>query len=177
MSDVYFYKYLVNRQVFFRSKYCYALVNLKPIVEGHVLLVPYNTNIIRFNQLNDEESIDYMKSLQIITRFLTWNYRCDSLNIAIQDGPESGQSVPHLHTHLIPRYKQDDFQNDKIHETLENIDLIKDFESRRLRFLDTNNRFVVKDEDRSVRSDEQMELEANRLKNQLEQFNQIDINT
>lgn len=30
-----------------------------------------------------------------------------SFNIAIQDGPDAGQSVPHLHCHIIPRLKGD----------------------------------------------------------------------
>lgn len=173
MSDIYFYKFLVNKQVFFKSKFCFALVNLKPIVEGHVLLVPYNTNIIRFNQLTDEESIDYMRSLQLISKFLTWNYNCDSLNIAIQDGPESGQSVPHLHTHLIPRYKNDDFQNDKIHQSLEKLDLVKDFQVRRQEFLNAGDR-MVNDDERHVRSEEEMEHEANRLKERLKVFEEVD---
>lgn len=51
------------------------------------------------------ESQDYFKTLQLIHRFIKWQYKADSINVAIQDGPEAGQSVPHLHTHIIPRYK------------------------------------------------------------------------
>lgn len=29
------------------------------------------------------------------------------MNIAIQDGPDAGQSVPHVHVHIIPRGKGD----------------------------------------------------------------------
>ena len=31
----------------------------------------------------------------------------DGYNIGINDGPAAGQTVPHLHMHLIPRYKND----------------------------------------------------------------------
>lgn len=34
-------------------------------------------------------------------------FKATSLNIAIQDGPDAGQSVPHLHVHIIPRIKGD----------------------------------------------------------------------
>jgi len=34
-------------------------------------------------------------------------YKATSLNIAIQDGPDAGQSVPHVHVHIIPRMKRD----------------------------------------------------------------------
>jgi diadenosine tetraphosphate (Ap4A) HIT family hydrolase len=31
----------------------------------------------------------------------------DGYNIGINDGPAAGQTVPHLHIHLIPRFKGD----------------------------------------------------------------------
>lgn len=34
-------------------------------------------------------------------------YEASSLNIAVQDGPEAGQSVPHVHAHIIPRKRLD----------------------------------------------------------------------
>ena len=34
-------------------------------------------------------------------------YEASSLNIAVQDGPEAGQSVPHVHAHIIPRKRMD----------------------------------------------------------------------
>lgn len=34
-------------------------------------------------------------------------YGATSLNIAIQDGVDAGQSVPHVHTHIIPRKRAD----------------------------------------------------------------------
>lgn len=34
-------------------------------------------------------------------------YGASSLNIAIQDGVDAGQSVPHVHTHVIPRKGRD----------------------------------------------------------------------
>lgn len=169
MSDIYFYKYIVNKQVFYKSQHCYALVNLKPLVKGHVLLVPNDPKKVRFNDLSDEESVDYMRSLQIISRFLVWEYKADSLNIAIQDGPESGQSVPHLHTHLIPRFKVDTLVGDSVHEKLENLDLIKNFENRK-----SNHRLhpqpFIKDNERFPRSMEEMEAEAQYLATQFHKF-------
>lgn len=175
MSDIYFFKYIVNKQVFFRSKHCYALVNLKPLVAGHVLLVPYNPEIKRFNQLSDEESIDYMRSLQILSKFIIWNYKADSLNIAIQDGPESGQSIPHLHTHIIPRYKTDALGEDRVHREIEAVDVIRDFESRREAFLNKPKVFRS-DDDRVARTDEIMEQEALDLEAKLAEFRK-DLNT
>ena len=107
-TEIFFYKFLVTKQVFFKSKYTYALVNLKPLVPGHVLVVPLRTNILRFADLSSEESIDYMNTLQLIHKFIQHIYKADALNIAIQDGPES-DNLYHI---CIPILYQDTKQTD-----------------------------------------------------------------
>ena len=84
MSDIYFYKYVVNRQVFFKTAHSYALVNLRPLVPGHVLVCPIRPEIIRFADLTPEEAQDYMSALQTVHKFIIHAYKADSLNIAIQ---------------------------------------------------------------------------------------------
>lgn len=169
--DIYFYKFLVNPQVFYTSKHTYALVNLKPLCTGHVLVVPYRVSALRFLDLTLEESIDYMQTLQVINRFITHLYKADALNIAIQDGPEAGQTIPHLHTHLIPRYKSDQFKGDAIHEELQNLDLnavYNDFFNRRRVPID--NSLLVHDDDRHPRTPEEMAKEAAWLKQEIDKF-------
>ena len=34
-------------------------------------------------------------------------FKPDGYNVGINDGPAAGQTVPHMHMHLIPRYKGD----------------------------------------------------------------------
>lgn len=176
MSEpVLFYKFRVDSQVFFRSKFTYALVNLKPLVPGHVLVVPLRTSVLRFGDLSPQESQDYMNSLQVIQKLIQNVYKADSLNIAIQDGPESGQSVPHLHTHLIPRYRTDKF-DDSIHQQLEKLDLeaaYEEFNTRKAAFREYGSFKPVKDEDRHPRTEEEMAKEAAWLKDELEKFTKL----
>ncbi|KAI3406199.2 HNT2 [Candida oxycetoniae] len=167
---------VVNKQVFYQSKFTYALVNLKPLVPGHVLVVPLRTSVLRFGDLTSDESADYMATLQLIHKFIINTYHADSLNIAIQDGPESGQSVPHLHTHIIPRYRADGY-GDSIYKKLENFDWAKNYQEFELRkrehhqrLKENKNELDQKDQVRIERSQEEMESEANRLKRALENF-------
>lgn len=182
MTDkpIHFYKFLVNNQVFYKSKHTYALVNLKPLVPGHVLVVPYRTSVLRFGDLNPEESLDYMNTLQFVHKFIIHNYKADALNIAIQDGPESGQSIPHLHTHLIPRYKADGYGDD-IYTKVEKMDLqqlYREFESRKDAFQKHTasgapKELSVLDEDREVRTAKVMHEEAMWLADEIQKFSKI----
>lgn len=96
-------------------------MNLKPIVPGHILIVPLRTTVLNLSDLTMPESQDYFNTLQLIHRFIKWEYKADSVNVAIQDGPEAGQSVPHLHTHVIPRYKLNNV-GDLIYDKLDHWD-------------------------------------------------------
>ena len=50
---------------------------------------------------------DLFLTVQRVGRMIERVYRASSLNIAMQDGADAGQSVPHLHTHIIPRKRAD----------------------------------------------------------------------
>ncbi|KAK8441291.1 Dinucleoside triphosphate hydrolase [Candidozyma auris] len=171
-KETLFYQFAVESQVFFKSKYTYALVNIKPLVPGHVLVVPLRTSVLRFGDLTPSESTDYMNSLQLIQGLIRKVYKADALNIAIQDGPEAGQSVPHLHTHLIPRYKTDGY-GDGIYQRLEKTDLAaayEDFFARKEVFQKEGGFNAPDDASRSPRSAEEMAKEADFLRAELEKY-------
>lgn len=173
VKDIHFYKFVVNNQVFYKSQHTYALVNIKPIVPGHVLVVPLRSNIIRFGDLTSEESQDYMLTLQLIHKFIIYTFKADSLNLAIQDGPEAGQSIPHLHTHIIPRYKTDGF-GDTIYAKLRSVDLESDFadffKRKDIRRADMDSDVSFDPLRRKVFSDEELAQEATWLKNEIQAF-------
>lgn len=94
------------------------MVNLKPLLPGHVLVSPRRV-VPRLTDLTAEETSDLFTAVQKVQRMLAGRYFQDdmlgtqgdptdgSFNIAVQDGPNAGQSVPHVHCHIIPRLKGD----------------------------------------------------------------------
>ncbi|KAH9810340.1 diadenosine tetraphosphate hydrolase [Melampsora americana] len=142
----------VSDQVFYESEHSFGIVNLKPIVNGHVLIIPKRNSIKRLNQLNEIELIDLFKSVQIVSNKLESIYGCNSLTISIQDGLDAGQSVPHLHVHILPRKPNDFKPNDEIYDHLN-------------KFQANPNVFngQVDNEERKPRSQEEMKSEANHL--------------
>ena len=51
--------------------------------------------------------MDLFLTVQRVGRMIERVYNASSLNVAIQDGPDAGQSVSHVHAHIIPRKKAD----------------------------------------------------------------------
>lgn len=99
---------VTSSQVFHLSptRLSYGLVNLKPLLPGHVLICPVRS-VPRLSQLSAAETADLFVTAQRVSRTLQRLYAAAAFNVAVQDGAEAGQSVPHVHVHVIPRRKGD----------------------------------------------------------------------
>ncbi len=116
-----FGKFRISKsQIFYRSPsgLSAAIVNLRPIVPGHVLVIPIRV-VQTLSDLTDDEYNDLWRSVRRIQNALKEHYGAGGFNVAVQDGKVAGQSVPHVHVHILPR-KADDFErNDDIYDHLE----------------------------------------------------------
>ncbi|KAG2075140.1 HIT-like protein [Suillus decipiens] len=157
----------VTRQAFYRTSLSYAIVNLKPIVPGHVLVIP-NRPVPRLTDLTTPELTSLIASVQNVGRVVECAYGGDALTVACQDGKAAGQSIPHVHFHVMPRKYHGDYfsqRRDDIYPALERseTDLPRDFQN--LKVSSINQPFKVDaDEDRLPRTLEDMEQEATWLR-------------
>ena len=95
-----------------------AFVNLRPIVPGHVLVIPKRI-VATMEELDEDEYLDVWISVRLVQKLLKAHYDCEAFNVAIQDGRAAGQSVPHVHVHVLPRTEGDYENNDDIYAHLE----------------------------------------------------------
>ncbi|GBG84780.1 hypothetical protein CBR_g39157 [Chara braunii] len=106
------------REVFLETSLSYAFVNLKPVVPGHVLVSPKRV-VKRFAELTSAEVVDLWQVAQRIARKLEGHHDATSLTLTIQDGKEAGQTVPHVHVHILPRKGGDFTPNDKVYDAID----------------------------------------------------------
>lgn len=107
------------RQVFCATPLSYSFVNIRPAVPGHVLIIPRRI-VQRFRDLTQDEVTDLMVTSQRVARVLESLHQVSSLTITIQDGPEAGQTVPHVHVHVLPRRPGDFHRNDDVYDAIDN---------------------------------------------------------
>ncbi|KAB1225642.1 Bis(5'-adenosyl)-triphosphatase [Morella rubra] len=94
----------------------------------------------RFVDLTGDETIDIWLTAHKIGNRLESYHKASSLTFTIQDGPQAGQSVPHVHIHILPRKAGDFERNDDIYEAIddkekqlkEKLDLDKERKDRSL---------------------------------------------
>ena len=139
-------------------------MNLKPLLPGHILVSPLAVKP-HLSDLTREEVADLFLTVTRIQRTLKRVYKADAFNVAVQDGEAAGQSVPHVHCHVIPRTRGDPGGDDKVHEWLEgeegNI-------GRHQRERERKVGEWAKDGERKPRSREEMEAEARWLQQEME---------
>lgn len=77
-----------------------------PISPGHTLVIP-RRHVGSFFEISAAERAAMLALLEQAKQQLDAAQAPDGYNIGINDGPAAGQTVPHLHLHLIPRYRGD----------------------------------------------------------------------
>jgi len=83
-----------------------AVRDLEPASRGHTLVIP-KRHTASFFDLNAEEIAACHALLRGERAALAKSDRPDGYNVGVNDGQAAGQSVPHTHWHLIPRYQGD----------------------------------------------------------------------
>lgn len=153
-DSMHFGKFLISSShIFYRSPLSAAFVNLRPIVPGHVLIVPKRI-VARMEDLTNDEYVDMWQSVRDIQSMLKKHYQATGFNVAVQDGRSAGQSVPHVHVHILPRVENDFERNDDVYDEMQAWAPRAEL-SQHKPTLD-----VPEDEDRKDRTDEQMAQEA-----------------
>ncbi len=77
-----------------------------PVSPGHTLVIP-RRHVGSFFDLTSNERTEMLTLLDQAKMDLDKEFNPDGYNIGINDGAAAGQTVPHLHIHLIPRYEGD----------------------------------------------------------------------
>jgi diadenosine tetraphosphate (Ap4A) HIT family hydrolase len=77
-----------------------------PVSPGHSLIIP-RRHVGSFFEATAPERSALLALLDEARAALTAELHPDGFNIGINDGAAAGQTVPHLHIHLIPRFHGD----------------------------------------------------------------------
>jgi len=77
-----------------------------PVSKGHTLIIP-RRHVASFFETTEEERMAMLKLLDEAKVMLDREHKPEGYNIGINNGAAAGQTVMHLHIHLIPRYAGD----------------------------------------------------------------------
>lgn len=95
-----------SRRIMIEGKYGFAAWDRHPASEGHFLVIPYR-HFANYFDINDEECEELWSLVARGREICEEKFHPDGYNIGINVGAAAGQSINHLHIHVIPRYKGD----------------------------------------------------------------------
>jgi diadenosine tetraphosphate (Ap4A) HIT family hydrolase len=93
-------------RIILANDHAMAIYDGFPVTPGHSLIVP-KRHIASFFEATREEQTAMLDLLAETRQLLLKERSPDGFNIGINDGTAAGQTVMHLHIHLIPRYAGD----------------------------------------------------------------------
>jgi len=87
-----------------RNDRAFVVMNRFPYTNGHVMVVPVR-HVGSIELLTDEELLDMMKLVQIMTGIFKEVFRIDGLNMGCNMGRAAGAGLEeHIHLHMVPRW-------------------------------------------------------------------------
>jgi len=92
--------------VILRNEYAYCRLDDYPVTPGHLLIIPFR-HVSSFFAITEAEQTAMWDLVRLGKHYLDRFYHPEGYNIGINDGIVAGQTVMHLHIHLIPRYPGD----------------------------------------------------------------------
>lgn len=93
-------------RIFFETPLVYGLWDGYPVSPGHALLIP-RRHVATWFDASSEELHAISEAVGQLRNIIEKEHQPDGYNIGVNVGEAGGQTVMHLHLHLIPRYQGD----------------------------------------------------------------------
>ena len=97
-----------------------AILDISQETRGHTLVLPkrHFDNIL---EIDSEYLSTIMPKVQMVAKLVTSKLHAEGFNLVVNTGEVAGQTVMHLHFHIIPRYVQETIKADTSEEGLEKV--------------------------------------------------------
>lgn len=98
-----------GRELIVESATAYSIFDKFPVSNGHALIIP-KKHCVDYFDLTFKEQSACIFMLNTVRQIIRKVYNPDGFNVGININEAAGQTVSHVHIHLIPRYKGDVFE-------------------------------------------------------------------
>ena len=90
-----------------RSKYCFAILNIYPYTNGHIMVAPYR-HVRDIDKLKENELLDLLNVMKLVKKKLDKFLKPTGYNMGMNVGRVGGAGFDkHLHIHIVPRWRGD----------------------------------------------------------------------
>lgn len=92
-----------EEDVIYKNDHMLVIYDRFPVTKGHSLIIT-KRHVSNYFELNADEKASIDDAILWTKELLDRLYKPDGYNIGINNGTAAGQTIMHLHVHIIPRY-------------------------------------------------------------------------
>jgi histidine triad (HIT) family protein len=96
----------IPSQKVYEDDVAFAFLDIRPLALGHTLFVP-KRHAVRFEDLDAESAARLWKAVHKLSPHILKAVNASASTIAVNNGRDAGQEVPHVHIHVVPRFPGD----------------------------------------------------------------------
>ena len=83
-----------------------AFLDANPLARGHTLVIP-KTHHSQLQELPDGDATGLHEVVEDLVGTVEEAVDAEGSNVGLNNGPASGQEIPHVHYHIVPRFEGD----------------------------------------------------------------------
>jgi len=106
MSCVFCNKAILERQKLYETNTECVLYNIRKSNRGRCVVVP-KRHVSSIRELSDKEIASFFQTVRLVASKLSEYLKPAGINYGLNEGEKAGQTIEHLHFHIIPRFKDD----------------------------------------------------------------------
>lgn len=96
----------IPSRVIMQNEKVMALLDAFPLAPGHSLVIP-KSHYAKVQQMSEQDAMAMFEIVWKLTGAVETSSQVSASTIAIHNGSEAGQEVPHVHVHIVPRKRGD----------------------------------------------------------------------
>ena len=96
----------IAAEVVARDDAAVAFLDVQPLADGHVLIVP-RQHVARIEDMTPAAAAGLFRTVTRLVGPVRTALGAEGTTIGVNDGEASGQTVPHVHVHIVPRWPGD----------------------------------------------------------------------
>jgi histidine triad (HIT) family protein len=96
----------IPTRVIMQNEKAMALLDAFPLAAGHTLVIP-KSHYVKVQQMSEQDAMAVFEIVWKLAGAVERGSQVNASTIAIHNGREAGQEVPHVHAHIVPRKRGD----------------------------------------------------------------------
>ena len=96
----------ISARVIIQNEKAMALLDAFPLAAGHTLVIP-KSHYAKVQQMSEQDAVAVFDMVWKLAGAVETASQVNASTIAIHNGSDAGQEVPHVHVHIVPRKSGD----------------------------------------------------------------------